>query len=130
MAGVKMLHVPYKGGGPALAAVLAGETAVYFTPVTTGLSHIRSGKLRPLGVTSLKRLKELPDVPPIADTLAGYELLGWAGLMVPAKTPKEISDALYKAAVAALNRPEVTKRLDDLGYTAIGNRPEEMGAYV
>jgi tripartite-type tricarboxylate transporter receptor subunit TctC len=81
-------------------------------------------------VTSLKRLKDLPDVPPIADTLRGYELLGWAGFMPPARTPKEISDVFYKAAVAVLSRADVNKRLDDLGYVAVGNRPEEMAAYI
>jgi tripartite-type tricarboxylate transporter receptor subunit TctC len=130
MAKVNMLHVAYKGGGPALAAVLSGETTVYFTPVATGLPHIRSGKLRALGVTSAGRLSELPDVPAIADTLPGYELLGWAGFMVPAKAPKEVVDTLHKAAVAALKRPDVAKRLDGLGYIPVGNRPEEMGAYI
>ena len=130
MAKVDMLHVPYKGGGPALGAVLAGETIVYFTPVATGLPHFRSGKLRPLGVTAAKRLSELPDVPPVADTLPGFELLGWAGFMLPAKAPREVVDALHKAAVAALKRPDVSKRLDDLGYIPVGNRPEEMGAYI
>jgi tripartite-type tricarboxylate transporter receptor subunit TctC len=130
MAKVNMLHVAYKGGGPALAAVLSGETTVYFTPVATGLPHMRSGKLRALGVTSAKRLSELPDVPAIADTLPGYELLGWAGFMVPAKVPKEAVDMLHKAAVAALKRPDVAKRLDDLGYIPVGNRPDEMGVYI
>jgi tripartite-type tricarboxylate transporter receptor subunit TctC len=130
MAKVNMLHVAYKGGGPSLAAVLSGETTVYFTPVATGLPHMRSGKLRALGVTSAKRLSELPDVPAIADTLPGYELLGWAGFMVQAKTPREVVDMLHKAAVAALKRPDVAKRLDDLGYIPVGNRPEEMGVYI
>ena len=130
MAKVNMLHVAYKGGGPALAAVLSGETTVYFTPLATGLPHIRSSKLRALGVTAARRLSELPDVPAIADTLPGYELLGWAGFMVPAKAPKEVVDTLHKAAVAALKRPDVAKRLDDLGYIPVGSRPEEMGAYI
>ena len=130
MAKVNMLHVAYKGGGPALTAVLSGETTVYFTPLATGLPHIRSSKLRALGVTAARRLSELPDVPAIADTLPGYELLGWAGFMVPAKAPKEVVDTLHKAAVAALKRPDVAKRLDDLGYIPVGSRPEEMGAYI
>jgi tripartite-type tricarboxylate transporter receptor subunit TctC len=130
MAKVNMLHVAYKGGGPALSSVLSGETTVYFTPVATGLPHFRGGKLRALGVTSAKRLSELPDVPPIADTLPGYELLGWAGLMVQVKAPKDVVDTLHNAAVTALKRPDVAKRLDDLGYIPVGSRPEEMGAYV
>jgi len=130
MGNVKMLHVPYAGGGPALSSVLAGETSVYFTPLATGLPHIRSGKLRALGVTSPKRLPELPTIPPIADTLPGYEVLAWAGLMVPVKTPRELVDAIHKAAVAALARPDVSKRLEDLGYLVVTDRPEEMEAYV
>lgn len=130
MAKVKMLHVAYKGGGPALAAVVAGETSVYFTPIATGLSHIRNGKLRPLGVTAPKRLVELPDVPAIAETLPGYEVLAWAGLMVPAKIPKGIIESVHKAAVSALSNPDVSKRLNDLGFLVVGNRPEELGAYI
>src|SRR5688572_23178999 len=87
LANVNMLHVPYTGGGPALAAVLSGEVSVYFSPLATGLPHMRNGKLRPLGVTSAKRLPQLPDVPPIADLLPGYEVVAWAALLVPENTP-------------------------------------------
>src|SRR6185503_14978611 len=114
MANVKMVHVPYTGGGPALASILAGETSVYFTPLATGLPHIRSGKLRPLGVTAKARLRELPDVPPIADTLPGYEVLSWAGLVLPLKAPKELVTTMYKAVVTTLGRPDVARRLEDL----------------
>lgn len=127
---VKMVHVPYTGGGPALASIVAGETSVYFSPLATGLPHIRSGKLRALGVTAAKRVPELPDVPAIADTLPGYEVMSWAGLMVQAKTPKEIGEALYKAALAALGRPEVSKRLEDMGFIVLAQKPDEMAAYI
>ena len=127
---VKMLHVPYTGGGPALASIVSGETSVYFTPLATGLGHIRGGKLRALGVTAAKRLPELPDVPPIGDTLPGYEVLSWAGLMVPVKTPKDVAAAVHKAALTALSRPEIAKRFEDLGFFVAANRPEEMEAYV
>lgn len=130
MARVKMLHVAYKGGGPALAAVVAGETSVYFTPYATGLPHMRSGRLRPLGVSTLKRLADLPDIPAIAETLPGYEVLAWNGLMVPAKTPRSVIDTLHKAMVSALADPEVAKRLNELGFLVVGSRPEEMAAYV
>jgi tripartite-type tricarboxylate transporter receptor subunit TctC len=130
MANVKMVHIGYVGGGPALTSVLAGETSVYFTPLAVGLSSLRAGRLRALGVTSLKRVAELPDVPPVAETLPGYEMLSWAGLMVPAKTPKEVSAALHKATLAALARPDVKKRYDDLGFTVAPGQPEEMVAYV
>jgi len=130
MAHVKMLHVAYKGGGPALAAVVSGETSVYFTPFATGLPHIRGGKLRPLGVTAPKRLADLPDVPAIAETLPGYEVLAWAGLMVPVRTPRDIVETLHKAAVSTLGQPDVGKRLNDLGFIVVGSRPDELAAYV
>jgi tripartite-type tricarboxylate transporter receptor subunit TctC len=130
VANVKIVHVPYTGGGPALASVLAGETSVYFTPLATGLPHIRSGKLRPLGVTAAKRLRELPDVPPIADMFEGYEVLSWAGLMLPAKTPKPLVASVHQAALAALSRPEVTKRLDDLGFTVVTSGGDELRTFV
>jgi tripartite-type tricarboxylate transporter receptor subunit TctC len=130
LAKVKMLHVAYKGGGPALAAVLAGETSVYFTPIATGMPHIRNGKLRALGVSAPKRLAELPDLPAIAETLPGYEMYSWAGLLVPAKTPKAIIDAVHKAVVSALANPETSKRLKDLGFVVVGSSPEEMAAHL
>jgi tripartite-type tricarboxylate transporter receptor subunit TctC len=130
MANARMLHVPYTGGGPALASIVSGETSVYFTPLATGLGHIRTGKLRALGVTAGKRLRELPDVPPIADTLPGYEVLSWAGLMAPAKTPKEIVTAVQKAALAALTRPDIVKRLEELGFVVVTSSREEMDAFV
>ena len=127
---VKMAHVPYTGGGPALTSVLAGETSVYFSPIATGLSHMRSSRLRALGVTAPKRLASLPDVPPIAEVLPGYEVMAWAGLMVPAKTPREVVETVHKATVTVLANPEISKRLEDLGYLVVANRPEEMQAYV
>jgi tripartite-type tricarboxylate transporter receptor subunit TctC len=130
LAGVNMVHVAYKGGGPALASVVSGETSVYFTPLATGLPHIRSGRLRALGVTAQQRLRELPDVPPIADTLPGYEVLAWSGIVVPAKTPKDVADAVHKGALAALARPEVIKRFEDLGFFVRAGTPAEMEAYL
>jgi tripartite-type tricarboxylate transporter receptor subunit TctC len=130
MANAKMLHVPYKGGGPALTAAVSGETAVYFTPIGPGLPHIQSGKLRPLGVSAPKRLAQLPAVPPIAETLPGYEMLSWAGLMVPAGTPQGIIESIHKTAVSVLNTPEVNKRLGAMGYIVVGGGPEELAAYV
>ena len=128
LAKVKMQHVSYNGGGPALISIASGETSVYFTPVSTGLAHIRGNKLRALGVTSARRLRDLPDVPLIADTVPGYEFTSWAGLMVPAKTPKNVIDTWYKAATAVLKDPETAKRLDAAGFFAIGSRPEDLTA--
>ena len=130
MAGVKMLHVAYKGGGPALAAILAGETSVYFTPIATGMPHIRSGKLRALGVTAPKRLRDLPDLPAIAETLPGYEMLSWAGLMAPQKTPQAVIDTVHKTVASVLHAPELNKRLSDLGYIVMGGGPEALSAHI
>jgi tripartite-type tricarboxylate transporter receptor subunit TctC len=130
MAGVKMLHVSYKGGGPALAAVIAGETSVYFTPIATGMPHVRSGKLRPLGVTAPKRLRDLPDLPAIAETLPGYEMLSWAGLMAPQKTPQAVIEAVHKTVASVLHTPEVNKRLNDLGYIVVGGGPDALSAHI
>lgn len=130
MANVKMVHVPYTGGGPALASILSGETSVYFTPLATGLPHIRSGRLRALAVTASTRLRELPEVPPIADTLAGYEVLSWAGLMLPAKTPKDLVATVRKAAVTTLGRPEVARRLEELGFVVLASRGDELESHV
>jgi tripartite-type tricarboxylate transporter receptor subunit TctC len=127
---VTLVQVPYAGGGPALTSVVSGETSVYVTPLAPGLPHFKSGRLRPLGVTSPKRLQQLPEIPPVADTLPGYEMTAWSGLMVPVKTPKEIQDALHKAAIGAMTRPEMGKRLDDLGYTVLTGRPEDMTTFL
>jgi tripartite-type tricarboxylate transporter receptor subunit TctC len=130
MAGVKMLHVAYKGGGPALAAIIAGETSVYFTPIATGMPHVRSGKLRPLGVTAPKRLPDLPNLPAIAETLPGYEMLSWAGLMAPQKTPQAVIDFVHRTVASVLQTPELNKRLSDLGYIVVGGGPDALAAHI
>jgi len=130
LANVKMLHVAYNGGGPALASVVSGETSIYFTPYATGLPHMQSGKLRALGVTAPKRLADLPNVPAIAETLPGYEVMAWAGFMLPVKTPRPVAEALHKATVTALANPDVARRFRDLGFIVVGSRPDEMSAYT
>lgn len=81
-------------------------------------------------MTAAKRLPDLPEVPAIAETLPGYEFVGWAGFMVPAKTPKDVIDGVHKAAISVLNRPDVTKRLAELGYVVVANRPPEFAARI
>ena len=131
VAGINLVHVPYKGGGPALASLLAGETSVSFLPLATTLPHIRAGRLKLLAATSGRRAPMLPDTPTISESgYPGYESELRYGLMVPAKTPKEIIATIHGAALAALNNPGVNKRLNDLGYVPLGNTPEEFAAVI
>ena len=129
-AGLDMLHVPYTGGGPALTSVISGETVVYGAPLSVALPFIRQAKLRPLGLSTAKRLALLPDSPTVAETVRGYEFTAWAGIVVPVKTPKEIIATLRSAAVKALNTPEVSKRLTELGYVAVGDQPHDLAAHI
>jgi len=130
-AGVNLLHVPYRAGGEALTAVLSGEVSIYFSPLATALPHVRQGRLRPLAVTAAKRVSVLAEYPTVAELgYPGYQSGNWYGLLVPAKTPKEIIAAIRAAAVAALNNETISRRLADLGYVAIGDQPEEFAAHI
>ena len=129
-AGVDMLHIPYVGGGPALTAVISGQTLVYGAPLSTALPHLSTGRLRALGVTSTKPISLLPGIPTVAETVPGYEFNAWAGILVPVKTPKEVIATVRSAAVSALNKPDVSKRLNDLGYNVVGDQPEEFAAFI
>ena len=132
-AGIDMLHVPYRAGGEALTAVIAGETSVYFSPAAGALPQIKQGRLRPLAVTSQKRIALMPELPTVAESgfanMAKFESGNWYGIVVPAKTPREIVDRVRTASVTTLNNPTINKRLQDLGFVLIGNTPEEFGAY-
>lgn len=125
---VRMLHVPYNGGGPALTSVVAGETVLYGAPFSVALPFLKQGKLRALAVSSPQRLAAFPMYPTVAETLPGYEFNAWAGLVVPVATPKQIVETLHKAALGALNKPDVSKRLNDLGYVPVGDQPQELAA--
>lgn len=131
MAGVNMMEVPYKGGAPAQTAVIAGEVSVYFAPIATALPFVREGRLRGLAVGASQRLPMLPEYPTVAESgYPGYEASNWHGLVVPARTPKEIIATIRAAAVTALNRPDIGKRMRDLGLTPIGDRPEEFAEFI
>lgn len=130
-AGVDMLHVPYRAGGEALTAIISGETSVYFAPLAPALPHVRQGRLRPLAVTSARRVPLMPELPTVAESgFPGYEAGNWYGLLVPVKTPPETIGVIRMAVVAVLNNPNVSRRLDDLGYISIGNQPEEFAAHI
>ncbi len=131
LADINLVEVPYRGGAPAQTAVIAGEVSVYFAPIATALPLVRDNRLRLLAVSTLKRLATLPDTPTVAESgYAGYEASNWHGLAAPAKTPREIINTLRNAVVAAINQPDLNKRMRDLGYTLIGDTPEEFAEFI
>jgi tripartite-type tricarboxylate transporter receptor subunit TctC len=130
MAGIDLVHVPYKGAAPALVDVIGGHVPMTFDNLPPSLEYIRSGKLRALGVTTKERAPSVPELPTIAETLPGYETYSWNALFAPAGTPRPIIDRLNAAALAALADPEVTARLKDLSITSVGSTPEELAAHV
>ena len=131
-AGTSMTHVPYKGGGPAVAALLGGEVQAMFANASLALAHIKAGKLRALGVTGPGRLPYLPDVPTLTEAgVKGMEIdAGWFGFFAPAKTPADILAKLHRETRAALAIPSVRERLVAQGFVPIGNSPAEFKAHV
>ena len=127
MAGVNMVHVPYRGGAPAMTDLLAGQVHVMFDNVPTSLQYIRAGKLRALAVTSSTRSELLPDLPTVGDFLPGYEATAWYGLGAPTGTPPDIIDKLNKTTNAILADPKVEERFADLGATLLAGSPADFG---
>ena len=126
-AGLDMMHIPYKGGAPAMTSVLAGETSAYFSPIGPALPHIRQGTLRALAVSSPKRSPLLPDVKTFAESgLSNYQFSCWYGLFIQSNTPKIIQEQIHKAILTILNNPDVKKSLIDQGYIPIGNKQDEF----
>jgi tripartite-type tricarboxylate transporter receptor subunit TctC len=130
MAGVDMVHVPYKGAGPALVDVMGGHVPIMFDNLPPSLEHIRAGSLRGLAVTTKERAPSMPELPTIAETLPGYETYSWNAFFAPAGTPEPVIQHLNKAALAALEDPEVAAKLKDLSATPVGSTPEELAAHV
>ena len=130
-AGVNLLHVPFRGGGPAMIDVIGGHTNAVFATIPTATPQVKSGKIRPLGVGSAKRQAVLPDVPTLAEAgLPGYEVENWVGIVAPAGTPQAIVDKLHKEISAAMQSPEVQKQLAGQGLQAMGMGPAEFGAFM
>jgi tripartite-type tricarboxylate transporter receptor subunit TctC len=130
MTAINMVHVPYKGLTPALTALLSGEVQVMFSGMTM-VPQVRSGKLRPLGVTSAKRSSALPEVPTIAESgVSGYETATWYGMLAPAGTPPAIIERLNREIVKILGVPELRARLAFEGADPVGNSPEEFAEYI
>jgi tripartite-type tricarboxylate transporter receptor subunit TctC len=131
MAGIDMVHIPYKGTSPGVVDLLAGQVTVMTPNVLTALPHIKAGKLRALAVTSAKRSGALPDIPTIAEAgLPGYDSTQWYGVLAPAGTPHEIVARLHAEIVRALRLPDVRERLAADGAEAVGSTPEEFAAFI
>lgn len=130
MAGVDLLHVAYKGGPPHIISVISGETGLVFTTVFLALPHVKSGKMRAIAVTSLKRSGVLPEVPTVSDTLPGYESGSWYGMLGPAAIPKNLVELLHGDVVRVLQMPDVREYLLSQGAEPIGNKPEEFSLLI
>ena len=131
MAGVALVHVPYKGSAPAATAVLGGEVPLLFSNLLGVMPFVQAGRFRALGVTGLKRVSSAPDVPTIAEAgLPGYEVIGWYGLVAPAATPPAIIEKLNAAARGALAAGPARAALTNLGATIMGDGPEAFAAYI
>lgn len=131
LANVDMLHIPYKGSGPAVADLLGGQINYMFDSITSARPHIQSGKLRALGVTTAKRSSTLPEVPTLAEAgVPGYEVSPWFAVFMPASTPKAIVGKLNKALLAAMKDPDVVKRFETIGAEPVGSTPDELAKHL
>jgi tripartite-type tricarboxylate transporter receptor subunit TctC len=130
MAGVEMTHVPYKGSGPMLTDLLAGQLQLAFSSVPTALPHIKAGRLRPLAVTRLKHSATLPDLPTVHETIPGFDISLWQGIVAPSGTPRVLVAKLNQEIVRRLRAPELKGRLSTLGLDVVGNTPGEFAAYM
>lgn len=129
--GIDMVHVPYKGGGPAMQALLAGEIPMLFTNQDAALPQVKAGKVRAIGVASEKRNPAYPDVPTVAEQgITGFSAVSWFGLSAPAKTPPDIVNKLQAEAVKAINQPDFRARLEGNGFVVVGSTPEQFRAFV
>jgi len=131
MAGVDIVSIAYKGGGPAVIDLIAGQVQIYFSTIPAALQQVKAGRLRALAVTSSKRVPELPDMPTVAESgLPGFEVVGWFGLFAPAGTPKPAIARLNTEIVRILNAPESRERLSGHGLIPGGGTPDELGRFL
>jgi len=131
LAGVQMNHIPYKGGGPAVIALVSGQVAVGFATTPSVIGHIKAGKLRGLAVTGPKRAQSTPDLPTVSEAgVTGYEVTGWYGVLVPAGTPKDVIARLNAESVKVIRLPDVKERVETAGFETLGTTPEEFGAFM
>jgi tripartite-type tricarboxylate transporter receptor subunit TctC len=131
MAGVEIVNVPYKGGGPAVIDLIAGQVQIFFSTIPAALQQVKAGRLRALAVTSSKRVTELPDMPTVSESgLPGFEVVGWFGLFAPAGTPKPVITRLNGELVKILGIPETRERLSGHGLIPGGGTPQELGQFL
>ena len=129
-AGIKLVHVPYKGAAPALVDLISGQVQVQFNNVVGSLGHVQSGKLRALGVSTAAASSVLPNVPPVAKAYPGFDIASWMGMYGPAGTPKQIVDQLTTDVAWALKQPDTTQRLTEVGAEVVAGGPAELAAYT
>jgi tripartite-type tricarboxylate transporter receptor subunit TctC len=130
MAGVNLVHVPYRGAGPALVDLLAGQVQAGFPSMPGSIEYVRAGKLRALAVTTATRSPVLPDIPAVSETVPGYEASGWFGIGAPKNTPVEIIEKLNREINAGLADPKMKSRLADLGGTPLSGSPADFGKLI
>jgi len=131
LARIDMVHVPFKGSGQSIISQVAGEIAANFPSVPTAMPYVKAGRLRGIGVTTLRRVEVLPDVPSIAEAgLPGYEATQWFGLLAPAGTPRPIIDRLYQESSRALRSADMKERMTAEGLEVVGSTPEEFASYI
>jgi tripartite-type tricarboxylate transporter receptor subunit TctC len=130
MAGINMVHVPYRSGAPALTDLISGQVQVYFGALPVSIEHIRAGKLRPLAVTGATRSEVLPDIPTVGDFVPGYEASTWFGVGAPKNTPTEVVDRLNKEINASLADPKLRARFADLGSSPFVGKPADFGRFI
>ena len=130
MAGIDMVHVPYRGNGPAITDLLGGQVQVLFAGTLEAIEHIRAGRLRPLAVTDTTRLEALPDIPTVGEFVAGYEASAWLGLGAPKNTPTEFIEKLNNAINAGLADPKIKARLAEMGGILLAGSPADFGKFI
>lgn len=129
-AGIKMVHVPYKGAAPSMTALMSGEVDTMFNGVSSALPHVKAGRLRALAISGAQRSPLLPDLPTVAESGFTYETAGWYGLVAPARTPKAVTAALQSHLHKALNRPEMKERLASQAIEGIASTPDELTRHL
>jgi tripartite-type tricarboxylate transporter receptor subunit TctC len=131
LAGINIVHVPYKGGGPALVDLLSGQMQIMFATMPAAMPHVKAGKVRPVAVTSARRSQAMPGLPTIAETgVKDYAAATWYGVLAPARTPRPVVTRLHGEIVKILSAPETKERLLAQGFEPVGSSPDEFGAYI